>query len=110
MEGPLELHTLIALSHTLSHQHSLHGEELIGHAVVSHPVSINNAQCHVLLRFFLLFYHVLVVHVFVVHICAKVKQHCDLFNTSFLTCFDQCVIDITSLQEYKKYPLIINVP
>jgi hypothetical protein len=34
LEGPLELHTSIALSHTLSHHHHLHAKELIGQTVV----------------------------------------------------------------------------
>ena len=114
LEGPLELHTSIALPHTLFDQHRLHGKELIGHDVVSNPVSMNNICCQCTMsctiEIFLLFYHVLVVHVFVVHVCAKVKQHCDLFNISYPTCFDQSVIDITSLQEYREYTLIINVP
>ena len=50
----------------------------------------------------IVFYRILVVH-----ICAKVKQHCDLFNTSFLTCFNQGNVDITSLQEYRECTLII---
>jgi hypothetical protein len=33
LEGPLELHTSIAVPHTLSHQKNLHSEELIGHSV-----------------------------------------------------------------------------
>jgi hypothetical protein len=41
LEGPLELHTSIALSHTLSHHHSLHSEELIGLSIVQCP-SVSN--------------------------------------------------------------------
>ena len=34
LADPLELHTSLAHSHTLSYQHSLHTKELIGHPAV----------------------------------------------------------------------------
>ena len=49
--GPLELHTSLALSHTLSYQQSLHTIELIGHPAVQDQSVWITSAVKVLLRY-----------------------------------------------------------
>ena len=66
-------------------------------------VSMNNicCQCTRIIEIFIFYL------IFVVHICAKIKQHCDLFNTSCPTRINQAMVDISSLYKYRDCTLML---